>query len=211
MLDFYARRFNAVETHSTYRRLPTVEGVEHWRSQVSPDFRFAPKVHLSITHRRDLDGIDERVFAFLSAVAPLGAHLGPLLFSLPHQTPDLERLDRLLAALAAWPAPVARSVPAFELGPEWAIPPVVDRLEAAGATLVQNDVDRRRPLVLNIGPIAYVRLRRDNYNRSELDAWAERLDKVRADGRDAYVFFKHDDRGDGPRYARRLLGRLSAL
>jgi len=206
MLDFYARRFNAVEAHSTYRRLPTAAGVEHWCSQVTPDFRFSPKAHLSITHRRDLDGVEDRVATFVSAVNPLGERLGPILFVLPHQEPDLGRLDRILGGLqAAEGAPSA----AFELGPAWATAEVIDRLEAAGATLVQNDADRRRSQSLDIGPLLYLRLRRESYNRADLDAWAEQLAKVRADGRDAHVFLKHDERADGPRYARRLSGRLS--
>lgn len=206
MLDFYARRFNAVEAHSTYRRLPSAAGVEHWCSQVAPDFRFSPKAHLSITHRRDLDGVEDRVAAFVSAVAPLGERLGPILFVLPHQEPDLGRLDRILDGLQAVEvAPTA----AFELGPAWSTPEVIDRLEAAGATLVQNDADRRRSQSLDIGPLLYLRLRRESYNRADLDAWAEQLAKVRADGRDAHVFLKHDERADGPRYARRLYGRLS--
>ena len=227
MLDFYARRFNAVEAHSSYRRLPTPAGVEQWCSQVPETFRFCPKAHLSITHRRDLEGVEDRVAAFVAAVAPLGERLGPLFFSLPHQQPDLDRLDRILAGLpAALPTgpatpalptgPATPALPtgpatpaaAFELGPAWSIPEVIDRLERAGATLVQNDADRSRSQSLDIGPVLYLRLRRESYNRADLDAWAERLAKVRADGREAYVFLKHDDRADGPRYARRLLGRL---
>jgi len=206
MLDFYSRRFNAVEAHSTYRRLPTAAGVEHWCGQVAPEFRFSPKAHLSITHRRDLDGVEERVAAFVTAVAPLGARLGPILFALPHQEPDFDRLDRILAGLRATDLEVHA---AFELGPAWATPEILDRLESAGATLVQNDADRRLSQSLGIGPILYLRLRRESYNRADLDTWAERLAKVRADGRDAYVFLKHDERADGPRYARRLSGRLS--
>ena len=57
--------------------------------------------------------------------------------------------------------------------------------------------------------MAYVRLRRARYDRAVLEAWAERLAKVRAEGRDAYVYLKHDDEGDGPRYARRLVELLA--
>jgi uncharacterized protein YecE (DUF72 family) len=201
MLEFYGRRFTAVEAHSTYRRLPTAATLARWKNEVPPDFRFVPKVHLGISHRRDLDGVEDRVAAFVDAVAPLGERLGPLLLSLPHRQPDLDRLDRLLGAL---PAPPDGPPVAFDLAPAWGTSEVYDRLDAAGATAVVSDVNGTDGAVPTVGPLAYVRLRRDRYDRGELEAWADRLAKVRADGRDAYAFLKHDECGDGPRYARHL-------
>ncbi len=203
MLDFYGRRFATVEAHATYRRLPSASALERWRSQVPPGFRFAAKAHMGITHRRDLDGVEDRVAAFLAAVAPLGDNLGPVLFSLPHHDPDLARLDRLLGAL---PPPPEGPVAAFELGPNWYTSEVISRLEAHHATLVvvDNDAEREAHAPLTIGPVAYVRLRRERYDRAGLEAWAEKLATLRAGGRDSFVYLKHDEQGDGPRYARRL-------
>ena len=203
MLSFYASRFPTVEAHGTYRRLPSPSTVERWAGQVPPEFRFAPKAHLGITHRRDLDGVEERVASFLDAVAPLGDHLGPMLFSLPHQQPDLDRLDRLLGAL-----PPRAPGAAFELGPAWATPTVLRRLEAVGATLVVVDAEGRDAAAPEVGPFSYLRLRRESYTQAELDAWAERTERITAAGRDVYAFFKHDERADGPRYARHVMGRL---
>ena len=204
MLAFYARLFPTVEAHSTYRRLPSLSTVERWVGSVAPWFRFAPKAHLGITHRRDLDGVEERVAAFADAVTPLGDHLGPVLFSLPHAEPDLGRLERLLGALPAR----SRLTAAFELSPAWVTPAVLHRLEAADATLVLVENDGRPAPDLDVGPLTYIRLRRSRYTRADLDAWADRLEKITAGGRDAYVFFKHDEAGDSPRYARRVMGRL---
>lgn len=204
MLPFYARQFPTVEAHNTYRRMPIASVLERWRSQVPDRFRFAPKAHLGITHRRDLDGVEERVAAFFAALAPLGDRLGPVLFSLPHRQPDLARLDRLLAALPPPPTPPS----AFELGPAWATAGVLRRLEAHGATLALVDADGRAAPDLELGPFTYLRLRRTRYDREELDEWAARLREMTWAGRDVYAFFKHDEHGDGPRYARRVMGRL---
>lgn len=204
MLPFYARQFPTVEAHNTYRRVPTPSALERWRSQVPPDFHFAPKAHLAITHRRDLDGVEDRVAAFFAALAPLTDNLGPVLFSLPHRHPDLDRLDRLLRALPPAPAPPA----AFELGPAWTTTDVLRRLEVHGATLALVDADGRAAPDLEVGPFTYLRLRRTRYDRAELDAWAARLHDLTAAGRDVYAFFKHDEHGDGPRYARRVMGQL---
>ena len=204
MLGMYAATFDTVETHATYRRLPAPAALAKWTATVGPGFRFAPKAHLGITHRRDLDGVEDRIAAFLAAMAPLGDRLGPILFSLPHQVPDLARLDRLLAAVAG-----LAGGSAFELGPAWATPQVLDRLDRAGATLVVSDTDDRpATAVPPAGRVAYVRLRRRAYDPAELDGWAERLAKAAADGRDAYAFLKHDDAATGPALARELLHRL---
>ena len=204
MLPFYARLFPTVEAHSTYRRLPTISTVERWVGAVPPGFTFAPKAHLGITHRQDLDGVDDRVAAFAGAVAPLGENLGPVLFSLPHAQPDLARLERLLEALR----PSPRLAAAFELSPAWVTPDVVRRLEAAEATLVLVENDARPAPDLEIGPFTYIRLRRSRYTRADLEGWVERLDKITGGGRDAWVFLKHDEAGEAPRYARRVMGRL---
>jgi len=208
MLDFYSRRFTTVEAHATYRRLPSNAALERWRAQVPPGFRFAPKAHLGITHRRDLEGVEDRMHAFLAAIAPLADSLGPVLISLPHQDPDLDRLDRLLGSL---PPPSEGPAAAFELGPNWYTSEVIDRLEAHGATLVvvDNDSGRDGRAPLTVGPVTYVRLRRERYDRTALEAWAERLAKLAAGGRDSYVYLKHDEQGDGPRYARRLVELLA--
>ena len=201
MLSVYASEFDTVEAHATYRRLPTAKALEGWVGAVPDGFRFACKAHMGITHRRDLDGVEDRVAAFLTAVAPLGDRLGPVLLSLPHQQPDLARLDRLLAAL--------RVPAAFDVGPAWNRPDVLDRLDAAGATLVVTDsTERPATAVANVGRVAYVRLRRGDYTPADLDAWADRLAKVAAEDRDGYVFLKHDDAATGPLIARELVARL---
>lgn len=226
MLAFYGRRFNTVEAHSTYRRLPTDTTLKKWQEELPGDFRVVPKAHMGITHRRDLDGIEARVSTFADSVAPLAGRLGPTFFSLPHQEPDLDRLDRLLAAvsssalaastdalsadaLSTGASSTNRPVAAFELGPRWHTPEVLDRLEAARSTLVAVDDDAHDGFAAPIvGPFAYVRLRKTRYNRAGLEAWSERLAKVRAEGRDVFAFFKHDDFANGPRWARRLAALL---
>jgi uncharacterized protein YecE (DUF72 family) len=195
MLGVYASQFDTVEAHATYRRLPTAAALARWVDTVPSGFRFAPKAHMGITHRRDLDGVEDRVAAFLAAVAALGPTLGPVLCSLPHQQPDLDRLGRILAAFTV---PVA-----FDLGRAWDRPDVIDRLDAAGATLVVTDGP-----IPTVGPLAYVRLRAGDYTPAELELWAERLAKVAAEDRDAYVFLKHDDAASGPHLARELQQRL---
>ncbi|MDQ6909929.1 MAG: DUF72 domain-containing protein, partial [Actinomycetota bacterium] len=185
MLPFYAKRFRTVELHSTYRNLPSSAAIERWIDSVPADFRFAPKAHLGITHRRDLSGLEDRVTAFLEALAPLGPNLGPVLLALPHQAVDLERLDRMLAAL---PRPSDSPLQfAFQLHAGWLVPAVLDRLEAHGSTLVTVEADGPASRPLQVGSFNYVRLRRDRYTRAELEAWGERAAADLRSGRDTYL------------------------
>jgi uncharacterized protein YecE (DUF72 family) len=52
---------------------------------------------------------------------------------------------------------------------------------------------------------AYVRLRKENYSPKELAAWRSKFDSWLAQGRDVYVYFKHEDQGQAPALARKLL------
>jgi uncharacterized protein YecE (DUF72 family) len=197
MLPFYAEQFAAVEAHSTFRRVPTAGAVERWSAQVPPAFRFATKAHAAITHRRDLEGLSDRVAAFFAALRPLAGRLGPVLFALPHRRPDLVRLDALLSALRA--ADTLGAAPVFELARAWSVePPVLESLVAAGA----DDA------FVRAAPVAYVRLRRARYSRGALADWAERLTRAARRGQDVYAFVKHDERGESPRYARELVRHL---
>jgi uncharacterized protein YecE (DUF72 family) len=49
----------------------------------------------------------------------------------------------------------------------------------------------------------YLRLRRPGYGDAELTTWVKRV-KEKA-WRDAFVFFKHEDEGKGPRMAKRYM------
>jgi uncharacterized protein YecE (DUF72 family) len=204
MLPAYAARFGTVEAHSTHRRMPTAAALERWAKQVPDGFRFALKAHVGITHRRDTDGLTERTTAFLDALRPLGDRAGPVLFNLPHRQPDLPRLDLILAGLARSSLPAV-----FELHPGWHVPDVEDRLAAAGASLVVVDRDgddEAGPAPER--PFTYVRLRRATYSGQDLDAWATRLWGAAGD---VYVYLKHDDDANGPRYALDLVSRLEQV
>jgi uncharacterized protein YecE (DUF72 family) len=206
MLRHYATQLPTVEAHSTYRRLPSASTLERWGEQVPDAFRFAPKAHMGITHRRDLEGLDDRMRAFLDAIGSLASRLGPVLFQLPHQQPDLSRLDALLDAL---PVDIAA---AFELAPPWleggAAEEVLGRMEGRRVTVALVESDTHPAADVDVGPFAYARLRRSHYGEAELDRWAERLAKLRADGRDVYVYLRHGDDGHAPAHALHLMEAL---
>jgi uncharacterized protein YecE (DUF72 family) len=57
-------------------------------------------------------------------------------------------------------------------------------------------------------PFVYARLRKPEYTPEDRAEIAERTAQMLADGRDAYVFFKHEETPEGALYAEELLRRL---
>jgi uncharacterized protein YecE (DUF72 family) len=200
MLAWYARQLSTVEINNTFYRMPRESVVARWAADVPEDFVFVVKASQRITHHARLAGADEAVGYLWRTVAHLGERLGPLLFQLPPNfRKDLPRLEAFLASLPAG----MRA--AFEFrNASWEEEDVVVALRAAGAALCLADTDERPdPPLVATTDWGYLRLRRTEYDAAALGAWR---DRVRAlPWREAFVFFKHEDAGAGPRMAREFL------
>jgi uncharacterized protein YecE (DUF72 family) len=199
MLSHYAARLPAVEINNTFYRMPKPALLEGWAAQVSPEFRFVLKASQRITHRKRLKEAGEEVAYFFKTAATLGDRLGPALFQLPpNLKKDLPRLESFLGVLPEG----ARA--AFEFRhASWFEDDVFAALRSRGAALcVAEDEELATPLVAT-AEWGYLRLRRQDYDDAAVAAWAE---KLRGQAwSEAYVFFKHEEAGAGPRLATRLL------
>ncbi|MDQ5857486.1 MAG: DUF72 domain-containing protein [Acidobacteriota bacterium] len=198
MLSHYASRLPAVEINNTFYRMPRASLLESWAEQVPDGFTFALKASQQITHRKRLKEAEEAVSYFFQVATTLGDRLGPVLFQLPpNLKKDLPRLSDFLALLP----PASRS--AFEFRHEsWFDDEVFGALRSAGAALCwAEDEDLSTPRVATAG-WGYLRLRRPDYTDEDVASWA---DRIRGEAwSDAYVFFKHEDEGTGPRLAERM-------
>ena len=204
MLGFYARRFSTVEINNTFYRMPTASVLANWAEQVPDGFTFALKASQRITHRSRLKEAGESVAFFYQVAATLGDRLGPVLFQLP---PNLKKdLPRLSAFLPLLPA---GSRAAFEFRHvSWFDDEVYGVLREAGAALcIAEDEDLATPLVSTTG-WGYLRLRRQDYGPETLAAWAARVREQAWS--DAFVYFKHEDNANGPRFAEELVNILGA-
>jgi len=119
-------------------------------------------------------------------------------------------VERLRAFLALLPAGLST---AFEFRhPTWHDDEVLEALRAHGAALCAADTEEDQedaPLVPTAG-FGYARLRRPDYSASDLERWARRIRGQPWER--AFVFFKHEDAGAGPRMAasfREIAGTLS--
>jgi uncharacterized protein YecE (DUF72 family) len=205
MLGFYAERFRTVEINNTFYRPPTASTLQAWADQVPAGFRFVLKAPQAITHIRRLVGVGEPAAAFLEVAATLKERLGPLLFQLP---PNFKKdVPRLRAFLALLPAG-CRAALEFR-HPSWFDDEVFGLLRdhTTGLCVADAEDDLQVPFVATTD-WGYLRLRRPDYDAAALAAWAA---KMSAPGwRDCYVFFKHEDSGQGPQLAARLLDVLAA-
>ena len=198
MLRHYSSRLPAVEINNTFYRMPRASLLGSWAEQVPDGFSFALKASQQITHRKRLKDAGEAVGYFFQVATTLGDRLGPALFQLPpNLKKDLPRLSDFLALLP----PASRA--AFEFRHEsWFDDEVFGALRSAGAALCwAEDEDLATPRV-STSDWGYLRLRRADYTDADVVAWAER---IRGQAwSDAYVFFKHEEEGTGPRLAEKL-------
>jgi uncharacterized protein YecE (DUF72 family) len=199
MLAYYAQRFAAVEINNSFYRMPSPEILKSWSEQVPRSFRFSFKAPQTITHFKRLKGAAEATRQFLDVTAVLGSRRGPLLFGLPPNfKKDIPRLAAFLASLGKG------TRASFEFRHEsWFDDEVFRCLRDNDCALCIADADDFTCPIVSTTRWGYVRLRRKRYTAKELGKWIERLRSQK--WKEAYIFFKHEETGTGPRFAARFL------
>jgi len=199
MLPYYAERFAVVEINATFYRMPTPKTLAGWADATPSHFVFALKAPQRITHFARLRNVDELVRSFCDTARTLGARLGPVLFQLP---PNFSRdTGRLADVLALLPPGLAA---AFEFRhPSWFDAEVYERLRARNAALCIADTETGTTPFVETADFGYLRLRDQGYTDEGLAQWAKTIEGVAWS--QAYVFFKHEESGTGPAFARRFL------
>jgi len=205
MLSYYAARLPAVEINNTFYRMPKPALLEGWAAQVSPEFRFVLKASQRITHRKRLKEAGEEVAYFFQTAATLGDRLGPALFQLPpNLKKDLPRLETFLGVLPEG----ARA--AFEFRhASWFDEAVYERLRARNLALCIADSEKLSTPVVATADYGYFRLRDEGYEDADMARWADTIRAHEAQWKDTFVYFKHEESGKGPEFARRLIERLA--
>jgi uncharacterized protein YecE (DUF72 family) len=200
MLRFYASRLPAVEINNTFYRSPKESMLQSWAEQVPAGFRFVLKAPQRITHVKRLKDTAAEVEYLFRAGTALGSNKGAILFQLPpHLRKDLERLQNFLSML-----PNDRAV-AFEFRhPSWFDDEVFARLREHNCAIciAETDESENSDLIAT-ATWGYIRLRRPEYSRADLVNWKERILAQQWDH--AYIFFKHEDEGIGPKLAAEFL------
>ena len=200
MLSYYSRRLPAVEINNTFYRLPQPSMIENWKAQVPARFRFSIKATQRITHIKRLNNVADETKYLLETAALLEQRLGVVLFQLPPNfKKDIERLKAFLDLLQ----PDLRT--AFEFRHEsWFDDESFDLLRARDCALVVSDTNEK-PLtdIVSTARWGYLRLRRTAYDENDLVEWMKRVQDQK--WKDAFVFFKHEDEGTGPKLAAQFI------
>ena len=200
MLAYYAARLPTVEINNTFYRLPKESVLRFWADQVPADFRFSIKASQRITHIKRLKDVLDETEYLIRTVRALGERLGVILFQLPpNLKKDLPRLEQFLKQLPA----DTRS--AFEFRHvTWFDEEVFSLLRAHGCALCIADADDELEIpFVSTANWGYLRLRREEYTPASLKNWMKQIQSQ--DWQNAFVFFKHEDEGTGPKLAAQFL------
>lgn len=204
MLPYYAQRFNTVEINYTYYRAPNVKILDGWKAATPEPFKLTLKAPKRITHDARLRDSGDRVRYFCETAMTLGPKLGVLLFQLPPSLKkDLALFDAFLDTL---PQAVCA---AFEFRHHsWLDDEVYARLESRNLALCVADSEKQSTPLRITADYGYFRLRDEGYTPADIAQWAKRIRAQTTACRDVFVYFKHEEEGKGPQFARLFLDAL---
>jgi uncharacterized protein YecE (DUF72 family) len=203
MLAYYAERFNTVEVNYTFYRIPTPALLEGWSKGTPDDFTFTLKAPRRITHDSKLQRVEDLTQTFCKTAATLGPKLGALLFQLP---PTLKRDDAVLAQFVEHIPEGTRATFEFRHA-SWHDDAVFEILRRRNLALCIADSEKMSTPVVGTADYSYFRLRDEGYQPADVERWGATISGL-SNGRDAYVYFKHEEQGKGPEFARLLMQSL---
>jgi uncharacterized protein YecE (DUF72 family) len=202
-LSYYAEHFCTTEINNTFYRIPTLKLIEGWYAEVPDHFRFTLKLSQEITHRKKLRNVDEEMRRFLEGASALREKLATILVQLPpFYRKDVTVLEAFLSRFTA------RGKFAFEFRHGSWFDDDVYRLlrlhECSLAVVEKDDGEGVETPRLSTGPFVYMRLRKGDYSKAELQEWAQ---WIRAQSADVYCYLKHDEKA--PVLAQQMLEALN--
>lgn len=218
-LSYLARFFNSVEVNSSFYRIPSPRMTAAWPRQVPERFRFAFKLTQDFTHRRSAFPPQRDVDAFITGVQPIrdAGLLGPLLMQFPwsfrYTDDNVDWLRRLADAFNAF----ERFIEVRHA--TWACDEGRAAIAATGAWCNIDQPALRdcvRPTSCIHGGSAYVRLHGRNarnwfadnqpaferynytYTPAEIREWVGRLNEMRKQAQQVYVYANNHYAGQAP-------------
>jgi uncharacterized protein YecE (DUF72 family) len=197
MLGYYADKLTGIELNGSFYRTPPEATLHKWAAATPPGFRFCMKANRGLTY--SAEGFDRVGLAriFTERIATLGDRLGPVLLQFPPtRQKNVALLDALLGALE-------RSAAAEFRHESWFDDETYGVIRRHGGAMVVTDEAKwpRAPLV-ELGSVAYFRLRR-GYTAVSLRPWIADIKAAVAAHDEVHVYFKHDP--GSPALAQRLL------
>jgi uncharacterized protein YecE (DUF72 family) len=203
MLPFYAERFSTTEINYTFHRIPAPKTIENWKTLTPTNFRFALKAPQKITHWSKLRNCADTLEYFCRVISQLGEKLGPILFQLP---PTLKKDAAVLESFLR-ELPAMRS--AFEFRHEsWFDNEIFEILKTRNVALCIADTESLATPTVSTADYGYLRLRREDYGKIDIERWSKFVREQDKNWTDAFVYFKHEESGIGPKLATEMMKRL---
>jgi uncharacterized protein YecE (DUF72 family) len=205
MLPFYGERFTSTEVNYTFRRIPAAKTILDWSSKTPERFRFSFKAPQRVTHFAKLRGCAEVLEVFAKAISVADKKLGPVLFQLP---PTFVKDAEVLRAFLADVPKGIRA--AFEFRHKsWFDDTVFQTLREANAALCIAENEELATPVVATADFGYLRLRREDYTPSQIKQWGDSIGENEGAWSEAFVYFKHEERAVGPKFAEQMQGAFS--
>jgi uncharacterized protein YecE (DUF72 family) len=204
MLPFYAERFATTEINYTFRQIPSAKSIERWAEATPARFKFSFKAPQKVTHFAKLRDCADTVKYFHSVLSGLGEKLGVVLFQLPGTfKKDATLLGSFFSGI---PRPMRV---AFEFRHEsWFADEVYEILHEHNAALCVAETEELATPFMATADFGFLRLRREDYSSADIARWGKAIEKHAKRWSEVFVYFKHEDTGSGPRFARQLLESL---
>ena len=205
MLPYYAERFPTTEINYTFRRIPSGKTIESWCELTPEKFRFSLKAPQRVTHFAKLQNCGETLRYFFGVLQGLEDKLGPILFQLP---PSFKKDAAVLKSFLEDLPDGVRA--AFEFRhASWFDEEIFASLRARNVALcVAESADLTTPFQPT-ADFGYLRLRREDYGSADIARWVDTLRNQADTWADAFVYFKHEEQGIGPKLAAEMIRALT--
>lgn len=192
--QYYVGRFNSLEADGTFYRIPSQDTLDKWIKETPDGFRVSPKMSQKITHfaRLKPTGFDalRALVTKLESVEKAGK-LGTTLIQLHPQIRHNEEL--LIHFLEHLPnRPTIPWTIEFH-HKSWNKPEVQSILRERSIAWCTVDRDDEETHPIDLAQHLYIRLRRTEYSDASLQEWAGFVRSKIAEGKDCYVYCKHED------------------
>jgi uncharacterized protein YecE (DUF72 family) len=215
-LEEYGKQFNCIEFNAIFYQLPTTEQVKTWQSKVGKDFKFCPKFHEAITHRKRLKDIREELDKFLVVADALGKNLGPV-FLMPHPQMGEKHMETIQQFLETVPKEMEVFVEFRH--PDFMKPALMDKIypwlekKKVGSVITDTAGVREGVHMRLTTPEAFIRFVGNSLHESDykrIDDWVKRIKQWNEKGiKDTYFFMHMHDERYSPELSRYLIEQLN--
>ncbi|TAF33934.1 MAG: DUF72 domain-containing protein [Cytophagales bacterium] len=198
-LKQYALQFNTIELNATHYKIPTREQILKWAEQTPPHFLFCPKIPQSISHYKQLNGVDELNEFFCNAVAHFEQKLGLSFLQLSDRFSP-SRLDLIHQYVDKFPKGIPLAVELRHK--DWFEETQIVKdffdfmVQKNVSTIITDTSGCRYALGMRLTtPVAAIRFLANDRHSSDfqrLDDWTERLKTWFEQGLQRLYFWVHD-------------------